>query len=199
MPLSFSSLLPSRYVGPGSLEPSLWGPFSVGPWVSASALSCYSWASTSALWAGWPTARLPTPSSSLRQTVGMARWAWSAWAPGRTARSAGTPTASACEVRPPPTPLTVLPLPAGLLTRCAAPPADVACRCRDGFVGDGTSVCNGKLLDVLATTANFSTFYGVPRGRGAAWQGSSWREPTHNTVPPSPDATGLRQCHPEGS
>ncbi|KAB1264264.1 Stabilin-1 [Camelus dromedarius] len=38
---------------------------------------------------------------------------------------------------------------------------DVACRCRDGFVGDGTSVCNGKLLDVLATTANFSTFYGM--------------------------------------
>lgn len=28
-------------------------------------------------------------------------------------------------------------------------------------MGDGTSVCNGKLLDVLAATANFSTFYGV--------------------------------------
>ncbi|KAM9680709.1 stabilin-1 isoform 1-T1 [Dama dama] len=41
---------------------------------------------------------------------------------------------------------------------------DVACRCRDGFVGDGTSVCNGKLLDVLATTANFSTFYGMLLG-----------------------------------
>ncbi|KAM7062717.1 stabilin-1 isoform 5-T5 [Molossus nigricans] len=38
---------------------------------------------------------------------------------------------------------------------------DVACRCRDGFVGDGTSTCNGKLLDVLAATANFSTFYGM--------------------------------------
>lgn len=38
---------------------------------------------------------------------------------------------------------------------------DVACRCRDGFVGDGISTCNGKLLDVLATTANFSIFYGM--------------------------------------
>ncbi|XP_045688009.1 stabilin-1 isoform X3 [Phyllostomus hastatus] len=38
---------------------------------------------------------------------------------------------------------------------------DVACRCRDGFVGDGTSTCNGKLLDVLAATANFSIFYGM--------------------------------------
>lgn len=38
---------------------------------------------------------------------------------------------------------------------------DVSCRCRRGFVGDGTSICNGKLLDVLATTANFSTFYGM--------------------------------------
>ncbi|XP_045349022.1 stabilin-1 isoform X1 [Leopardus geoffroyi] len=41
---------------------------------------------------------------------------------------------------------------------------DVACRCRQGFVGDGTSVCNGKLLDVLAATANFSTFYGMLLG-----------------------------------
>lgn len=38
---------------------------------------------------------------------------------------------------------------------------DVACRCRDGFVGDGVDTCNGKLLDVLAATANFSTFYGM--------------------------------------
>ncbi|KAK2489047.1 hypothetical protein MC885_021321 [Smutsia gigantea] len=38
---------------------------------------------------------------------------------------------------------------------------DVACQCRGGFVGDGTSVCNGKLLDVLAATADFSTFYGM--------------------------------------
>nr|XP_020038120.1 stabilin-1 isoform X5 [Castor canadensis] len=38
---------------------------------------------------------------------------------------------------------------------------DVACSCRVGFVGDGISVCNGKLLDVLAATANFSTFYGM--------------------------------------
>ncbi|KAF5922749.1 hypothetical protein HPG69_008123 [Diceros bicornis minor] len=41
---------------------------------------------------------------------------------------------------------------------------DVSCHCRDGFVGDGTSVCNGKLLDILATTANFSTFYGMLLG-----------------------------------
>ncbi|XP_054992410.1 stabilin-1 isoform X1 [Sorex araneus] len=38
---------------------------------------------------------------------------------------------------------------------------DVSCRCRNGFVGDGISFCNGKLLDVLSTTANFSTFYGM--------------------------------------
>ncbi|XP_005348787.1 stabilin-1 [Microtus ochrogaster] len=38
---------------------------------------------------------------------------------------------------------------------------DVACQCRAGFVGDGISTCNGKLLEVLATTANFSTFYGM--------------------------------------
>ncbi|XP_006892358.1 PREDICTED: stabilin-1 [Elephantulus edwardii] len=36
---------------------------------------------------------------------------------------------------------------------------DVICQCHNGFVGDGTSMCNGKLLDVLAATANFSTFY----------------------------------------
>lgn len=145
-----------------------------------------SWASTSALLAGWPTARLPTPSSSPQQTVGTARWAWSAWAPGRTSRSAGTPTASACEVRPPPQAHALLPLSADPLTHCTAFPADVACRCRDGFVGDGTSVCNGKLLDVLATTANFSTFYGVPRGQGCGAAGilgeGTHREPTHNPV-----------------
>ncbi|XP_020827131.1 LOW QUALITY PROTEIN: stabilin-1 [Phascolarctos cinereus] len=38
---------------------------------------------------------------------------------------------------------------------------DVMCQCRDGFVGDGDTVCNGKLLDVLAANANFSTFYGL--------------------------------------
>uniref|UniRef100_F6RL05 Stabilin 1 n=1 Tax=Monodelphis domestica TaxID=13616 RepID=F6RL05_MONDO len=38
---------------------------------------------------------------------------------------------------------------------------DVTCQCRDGFVGDGYTVCNGKLLDVLAANANFSTFYGL--------------------------------------
>ncbi|XP_069874692.1 stabilin-1 [Dipodomys merriami] len=41
---------------------------------------------------------------------------------------------------------------------------DVTCRCQVGFVGDGISVCNGKLLDVLAATANFSTFYGMLLG-----------------------------------
>ncbi|XP_038627991.1 stabilin-1 isoform X1 [Tachyglossus aculeatus] len=37
---------------------------------------------------------------------------------------------------------------------------DVACRCRDGFVGDG-NFCNGKLLDVLADNANYSFFYSM--------------------------------------
>nr|XP_039333082.1 stabilin-1 isoform X2 [Saimiri boliviensis boliviensis] len=47
---------------------------------------------------------------------------------------------------------------------------DVACQCRDGFVGDGISTCNGKLLDVLAATANFSTFYGMLLGYANATQ-----------------------------
>lgn len=58
----------------------------------------------------------------------------------------------------------VLPLPTNPPTCRTLFPTDVACRCRDGFVGDGTSTCNGKLLDVLAATTNFSTFYGVCRG-----------------------------------
>nr|XP_012316103.1 stabilin-1 isoform X3 [Aotus nancymaae] len=47
---------------------------------------------------------------------------------------------------------------------------DVACQCREGFVGDGISTCNGKLLDVLAATANFSTFYGMLLGYANATQ-----------------------------
>lgn len=54
-------------------------------------------------------------------------------------------------------------------------PADVACQCRVGFVGDGIGTCNGKLLDVLAATANFSTFYGVCRGpRLRSGNADSW-------------------------
>uniref|UniRef100_A0A8B9PAF4 Stabilin 1 n=1 Tax=Apteryx owenii TaxID=8824 RepID=A0A8B9PAF4_APTOW len=37
---------------------------------------------------------------------------------------------------------------------------DVICTCRDGFVGDGY-LCSGKLLDVLADHARFSTFYSM--------------------------------------
>lgn len=58
-------------------------------------------ASTCAMWAGWPMARLPTQSSSLRQTVVVGRWVSSAWASGRTTLSAGTPTATASKVQPP--------------------------------------------------------------------------------------------------
>ncbi|XP_034353974.1 stabilin-1 isoform X2 [Arvicanthis niloticus] len=47
---------------------------------------------------------------------------------------------------------------------------DMACRCRVGFVGDGIGMCNGKLLDVLAATANFSTFYGMLLGYANATQ-----------------------------
>ncbi|XP_013217053.2 stabilin-1 isoform X1 [Ictidomys tridecemlineatus] len=47
---------------------------------------------------------------------------------------------------------------------------DVACQCKAGFVGDGISICNGKLLDVLAATANFSTFYGMLLGYANATQ-----------------------------
>lgn len=72
--LLLSSLLPSRCVGPSNMEPSLGGPSSWALGVSIP--SCpYSWASTCALWAGWPTARLPTLLSSLRQTVVMVKWA----------------------------------------------------------------------------------------------------------------------------
>ncbi|MGH0187624.1 UNVERIFIED_CONTAM: hypothetical protein FKN15_025746 [Acipenser sinensis] len=35
---------------------------------------------------------------------------------------------------------------------------DVSCVCRDGYVGDG-DFCNGNLLDVVASSANFSVFY----------------------------------------
>lgn len=80
------------------------------PWSWALGLNIpsypYSWASTCALWAGWPTARLPTPSFSLRQTVVLVRWASSAWAPGRTCQSAGMPIATVCKVQPPPPCLT---------------------------------------------------------------------------------------------
>lgn len=97
----------------------------------------------------------------------------------------------------------LLPLSADPLTHCTAFPADVACRCRDGFVGDGTSVCNGKLLDVLATTANFSTFYGVPRGQGCGAAGilgeGTHRESTHNPVSHHPQMLlGYANATPRG-
>ncbi|KAM5280077.1 stabilin-1 [Ctenodactylus gundi] len=47
---------------------------------------------------------------------------------------------------------------------------DVACQCQEGFVGDGISTCNGKLLDVLAATANFSIFYQMLLGYANATQ-----------------------------
>lgn len=72
--LSLSSLLPSRYMGPRSMEPSLWGSFELG--LGSQHPSCpYSWVSTCASWAGWPMAQLLTLSSSLRRTVVMVRWA----------------------------------------------------------------------------------------------------------------------------
>lgn len=80
------------------------------------------------------------------------------------------PIATVCKVRPPPPCLTPLLCPFPPTHQPTEPPspADVACQCRHGFVGDGISTCNGKLLDVLATTANFSTFYGVCRGPGGS-------------------------------
>lgn len=72
--LFFSSRLPSRCVGPRSMEPSLWEPLELGLG-SQHPPYLYSWASTCALWAGWPTAQPPTPSFSLRQTVVLVRWA----------------------------------------------------------------------------------------------------------------------------
>lgn len=56
-------------------------------------------------------------------------------------------------------------------------------------------MCNGKLLDVLAATANFSTFYGVRRGPasglrvvvvvGGGSLGSQGREPAHSPISPA--------------
>lgn len=49
--------------------------------------------------------------------------------------------------------------------------ADVTCVCPDGFVGDGTW-CRGRLPDVLAEDARFSTFYSVSDAPGAGpWRG----------------------------
>lgn len=146
-------------------------------------LSCYSWASTSALWAGWPTARLPTPSSSLRQTAGMARWAWSAWAPGRTARSAGTPTASACKVWPPPQARSLLCL--SLLTHSLAVlpslqtwPADAA---MVSWVM-GPACAMGSCWMYWPPLPTSPPSMGYPGARGVVRRGSLWREPTHNPV-----------------
>lgn len=67
-------------------------------------------------------------------------------------------------------------------------------------MGDGTSTCNGKLLDVLAATANFSTFYGVCRGPGGVGQlGSLGRGPVHSPVfPPSQMLLGYANATPRG-
>lgn len=125
------------------------------------------------------------------------RWAGGHHQPGR---AAGPVRALGCLLLPRarcvPHPLAVC-LPANLPPTVAFP-ADVACQCRRGFVGDGTSVCNGKLLDVLAATADFSTFYGVCRGPGPGWEapGSTCPQPCLLTLP---DAAALRQRHPTGS
>lgn len=85
----------------------------------------------------------------------------------------------------PPTPAYPRPLNSfiSLCERLIAFPADVACQCRVGFVGDGISTCNGKLLDVLAATANFSTFYGVCRGPSLrSGNAGSW-DPQRESLP----------------
>lgn len=50
--------------------------------------------------------------------------------------------------------------------------ADLVCTCREGFVGDGYS-CNGKLPEVLADHARFSTFYSVSNELLGPWCASS--------------------------
>lgn len=50
--------------------------------------------------------------------------------------------------------------------------ADLTCTCRDGFVGDGYW-CSGKLPDVLADDARFSTFYSVSNALLVLWYTSS--------------------------
>uniref|UniRef100_A0A8C0ATL5 Stabilin 1 n=1 Tax=Buteo japonicus TaxID=224669 RepID=A0A8C0ATL5_9AVES len=51
---------------------------------------------------------------------------------------------------------------------------DLTCTCRDGFVGDGYW-CSGKLPDVLADDARFSTFYSVSNAFLVLWYTSSWQ------------------------
>ena len=160
--------------------------------------SPYSWASTSALWAGWPMARLPTPSSSPRQTVGTARWAWSAWAPGRTSRSAGTPTASACEVRPPLSPLaSVSPLTHSLtvLPSLQTWPADAAMA--SWAMGPACAMGSCWMYWPLLPTSPSSM--GYPGARGVVQWGSLWREPTHNPVSHHPQMLlGYANATPRG-
>ena len=50
--------------------------------------------------------------------------------------------------------------------------ADLTCTCRDGLVGDGYW-CSGKLPDVLADDARFSTFYSVSNALLVLWYTSS--------------------------
>lgn len=160
--------------------------------------SPYSWASTSALWAGWPMARLPTLSSSPRQTVGTARWAWSAWAPGRTSRSAGTPTASACEVRPPLSPLaSVSPLTHSLtvLPSLQTWPADAAMA--SWAMGPACAMGSCWMYWPLPPTSPSSM--GYPGARGVVQRGSLWREPTHNPVSHHPQMLlGYANATPRG-
>lgn len=67
-------------------------------------------------------------------------------------------------------------------------------------MGDGTSTCNGKLLDVLAATANFSIFYGVCWGpEGSGQVGSLGREPAHCPgFPPSQMLLDYANATPRG-
>lgn len=146
------------------------------------------WGSTCAWWGGWTTAPPVTPRLSPPRAAAPTTWASWITAPATTSARPGTPSATARRVSGAGTGL-----PRGDAGRDAPDReggawaagggsgalrgasrrslADVTCVCPDGFVGDGTW-CRGRLPDVLAEDARFSTFYSVSDAPGAGpWRG----------------------------
>lgn len=141
------------------------------------------WGSTCAWLAGWTTA----PRVTLRHFPprAAAPTTWASWttALGATSARRGMPSATARRVSGAGTGLgrgVATERPGRCGGRWAAGAlrgasrrslADVTCVCPDGFVGDGMW-CRGRLPDVLAEEARFSTFYSVSDAPGVGpWRG----------------------------
>lgn len=176
--LFLSSRLPKRCVGPRDIEPSLWGPLELGLWSQC----------------------LPCLPLQLGFHLCFLGWL----ANGSAAHPVVFPAADCGGGQVGVVSLGIRKNRSECWDAYCYREQDVACRCRHGFVGDGTSMCNGKLLDVLAATANFSTFYGVCRGPALGLRVWVAEVPGEGACsrsylqPPYPDAAGLRQCHPSG-